>query len=403
MNNLPKQSITPVFRQTEPYPVNFISARGCELVDENGKTYLDFESGCWAAALGHTHPAIMAAMHQQMDQVMHLGTRYPNSIVDSTALDLLDISGIQDGQCLFLASGSEAVEFAVQAAKQVMSNSSLLVLEDTYLSAFGSSNQKQAGEWISLDWRACKHCHKNQPCQADCPVIASVDFNKIGAFVFESGSFSGQVEFPPVKMIQRVVSNVKSHGGFLICNEVTAGMGRTGRWFGYQHYDIQPDLLAIGKGLGNGYPVSAVVMSCNVASSLHQCDFKYAQSHQNDPLGAAVAAAVIRTLRDENILTRCQASGSFFIQALRDLQSAFPLIVDVRGRGLLIAIELVTSADAASLFNSLREQQILAGYKNNSSVIRFFPPLNVQENQIRVVLHALQASLMQLQITAKAA
>ena len=290
---------------------DFVRGDNCYLYDEQGRRYVDLESGIWCTALGHSQPRLSQVIAQQAAKLMHLGTRYPNAIVEEAALALLDIVQIRDGKCTFLSSGSEAVEFGAQTIRRVSGKDLLLTFSNSYLAAYGSAGRKQAGEWYLFDWNAC-------PDTAHC--IAEIPFEKIGGFVFEpGGSGSGFVRFPPHALVQELAGKVKQAGGLVMSNEVTAGMGRTGKWFGFQHYDIQPDIVALGKGLGNGYPVSAVVMRREVAEKLEATGLRYAQSHQNDPLGCSVAKEVIAILKEENLIERGAKLGAYFLTGLQHL------------------------------------------------------------------------------------
>ena len=125
--------------------------------------------------------------------------------------------------------------------------------------------------------------------------------------MFEPGSSSGHVRFPPKAFIQNIVKFIRQHDGFIQINEITTGLGRTGKWFGFQHYDIKPDIVSMGKGLGNGYPVSAIAMTPDIIAKLSEMGFYYFQSHQNDPLGCAAAKAVIATLQKENSIEKIKS------------------------------------------------------------------------------------------------
>ncbi len=113
-------------------------------------------------------------------------------------------------------------------------------------------------------------------------------FEDIAGLIFEPGSASGLVKFPPHGLVQTLVGIIRQRGGLLVVDEVTTGLGRTGAWYGFEHYALQPDIVALGKALGNGYPVSAVAMTHDLADRLEQDGFHYVQSHQNDPLGCAI-------------------------------------------------------------------------------------------------------------------
>jgi len=371
-----------VLRFTEEVNLNLTAAKGCMLYDDQGTAYLDLEAGTWSAALGHNHPAVNQTIQAQLGKISHLGTRYPNQTVEQAAQDVLSITDMPDGQCIFLSSGSEAVEFAVQSARRIAAHPLQLCLSNTYLAAYGSSSVKESTQWVILDWKTCETCTQTGSSCATCPTLTNLPFDQIGTFVFESGSFSGQVKFPPQALISEIARQIKQNDGLIVVNEITTGMGRTGKWFGYQHYNLQPDLVAIGKGLGNGYPVSAVAVTAKTAEALKTSGFLYAQSHQNDPLGAAVASTVIRTMQEEDTLAHCAVVGTFLKQQLEQLKTAFPIILQVRGRGLLIGLELVSPEAAEAVYTQLFQRGFLCGFKKGSPMLRFFPPLTIQESEL---------------------
>ncbi len=179
-----------------------------------------------------------------------------------------------------MSSGSESVEYSVKLIRSFSDNPYFLTMSNCYLSAFGISGERSDSDWIHFDWR-----NENS--------IETVDFSKIGAFVFEPGSSLGLVHFPPRDLIQEIVKQIREDGGYVIANEVTTGMGRTGKWFGFNHYDTIPDIVAIGKGLGNGYPVSCVAISDSVIEKVDFKKYHYAQSHQNDPLNHSQGMLIV--------------------------------------------------------------------------------------------------------------
>ena len=387
-----------VLQFIEVSPMDIVRAQGCKVTDSIGKTYLDFESGCWATSLGHAHPKINKTIHDQIENVMHLGTRYPNRIVENAAQAILALLDMSDGKCMLLSSGSEAVEFSVQCAKKIASKPKLLCLSETYLAAYGTSKQRSPEEWITFDWSNCQTC-KNNLC-VECPDLAAIPFEQVGAFIFEPGSFSGQVIFPPANLTQQLSIRVHKTGGTVVSNEITTGIGRTGKWFGFQQYGIQPDIVAMGKGLGNGYPVSAVAMTADVAQHLQSTDMNHAQSHQNDPLGAAVALTVLQCIQEENILQQCNQNGNQFITQLNSLKDKYPIITAVRGKGLFIAIDINTVPLAHYIHTKLVEHGFLTGYKPAQRTLRFFPPLNVKPGQINTLLLNLEQILKTIPLPA---
>lgn len=368
---------------------DFVRGKNCYLYDTQGRQYTDFESGIWSAALGHSHPRINQIIKAQIEKVMHLGTSYPNSIAEDTAIDVLDIVGIENGKCIFLSSGSEAVEFAVQAVRRTTKEQKLLTFTSSYLAAYGSAGRRKPAEWLLIDWEACEQ-------EGASGYLRKIPFDFIGVFVFEpGGSGSGFVKFPPKQLVQEIVEKVKQEGGLLVVNEITTGMGRTGKWFGFQHYDIQPDIVALGKGLGNGYPISAVAMTCNCADKLEKSNLRYAQSHQNDPLGCSVAREVIAIFREENWIEKGNAIGEYFLEGLKYLQEKYDVVKDARGRGMLLALEFHPheSISATWAYHALLEKGFLVGYYPAGSILRFDPSLTIEKDDIENLLECLDSIL----------
>ncbi|MBN2246628.1 MAG: aspartate aminotransferase family protein [Candidatus Aminicenantes bacterium] len=368
---------------------DFVHGENCYLFDGQGNRFIDFESGIWCTALGYSHPRINQIIHAQIDKVIHLGTRYPNILAEEAAIEILDIAGFDNGKCVFLSSGSEAVELGVQIARRCSERSSLLAFSNSYLAAFGSAGRKSSHEWFLFDWSACASENLSE-CSKEIP------FESIGAFVFEpGGSGLGFVKFPPEQLVQDISQRVKQEGGLLVANEVTTGMGRTGKWFGFQHYDIEPDIIALGKGLGNGYPVSAVVMRTDTAEKLEKSGFHYVQSHQNDPLGCAVAREVIAVLREENLIERGNAIGIFFLEGLNRLVEKYAVLREARGRGLLLGLEFFPHERITVewVYHALLKRGFLAGYYPAGNVLRFDPALTVEKKDVSHLLACLDEIL----------
>ena len=370
---------------------DFVRAENCFLYDQQGRQYIDLESGIWCTAIGHSHPRISQVITEQASRLMHLGTRYPNAVVEETASSVLSITQIGDGKCTFLSSGSEAVEFGVQAIRRVTGKNLLLTFSQSYLAAYGSSGRKQKDEWFLLDWAGYSTTEE---------LLADIPFEQIGGFVFEpGGSGSGFVHFPPLNLVKDIVQKIRQVGGLVMVNEITTGMGRTGKWFGFQHYDIQPDIVALGKGLGNGYPVSAVAMNTVVAESLENSGLRYAQSHQNDPLGCAVAQEVIRIMQEEGWVEQGAELGAYFLQELQSLAGKHSIIKNVRGRGMLLGMEIHQhpKITVEVLYHALLEKGFLVGYYPAGNLLRFDPALTIEKESVDHFLKVLDGVLDQVE------
>jgi acetylornithine/N-succinyldiaminopimelate aminotransferase len=375
---------------------DIVRGQGCYLYDVQGRRYVDLEAGVWCAALGHGHPRVNQAMRAQMEQIIHLGYRYASALVEEAAVEILDTVPLSDGKCIFLSSGSEAVEFGVQIARRITGQPLLLTLSDSYLAAYGSAGRKSPEEWACFDWSACVACPHPDECDPHCSRLEEIPFESIGALVFEPGNSSGLVRLPPRQLVQTLERMVRGQQGLVVVDEVTTGLGRTGAWYGFQHYALQPDIIALGKGLGNGYPVSAVVMGRDVADRLEKGAFRYAQSHQNDPLGSVVAREVITVIREEGLVERSRRVGAQFLQALGRLGEQHDVVKEVRGRGLMIALEFEDGHEpspAIAVYRGLLERGFLAGCKPAANLLRFYPPLTIGEEDVAQLLEGLDQVL----------
>ncbi len=362
---------------------DFVRAENCYVYDSQGKRYVDLESGCWAAVLGHNPKRIQRVIREQSGKLTHIGKRYPNETVELAAADVLGIAGLAGGKCVFLSSGSEAVEFAVRAARRASGRPLCLTFTNSYLAAYGSAGAKSGEEWRILDWSGFESADPDE-------FLKDVPFDKIGAFVFEpGGSGIGFLHFPPKPLVEAIARRVRGSGGLIVANEITTGIGRTGKWFGFQHYDLQPDIIAMGKGLGNGYPVSAVAVRQSAAEALERGGFHYVQSHQNDPLGCAIAREVIAILRKDKWIERGAELGDFFLEGLREIQAKRALVNEARGRGMLLGLELRPRAEmpVSRIYRALLDRGYLAGYYAAGNFLRFDPSLTIERKDVKGFLN----------------
>ncbi|MBN1819800.1 MAG: aspartate aminotransferase family protein [Prolixibacteraceae bacterium] len=373
---------------------NIVRADNCYLYDSEGKKYIDLESGVWCTSVGHCNPKINKAIISQIEKISHTGFFYANPVIENTSKKVLEITGLNDGKCEFLCSGSEAVEYGMRIARLIAEKPLALTFSDSYFGAYGEAGKRQHDNWINYNRLECS-CNSKEGCTGECAEFNTIPFERIGIFLFEPGSSSGLVRFPSVKLIEKIAEKIKENHGIIIVNEVTTGIGRTGTWFGFQHYRIQPDIVAIGKGIGNGYPVSVMAVSKNVAEVLATKNFLYAQSHQNDPLGAVVAFEVINTIQNENLLLQCQQLGNLIIEQLNEYKKIFPIIRQVRGRGLMIAIELTEKAEPVQ--KELLKKGFILVKRSGGEVLRIDPSLTIKEKDIKAFLKTFGSILLKIQ------
>jgi acetylornithine aminotransferase len=373
---------------------DIVRAANCSLFDAQGGRYVDLESGVWCLSIGHAHPKILRVIAEQSARISHTGFGYSNGVVEEAARDVLSLLGFDGGKCAFLCSGSEAVEYGVRVARMTAERPMFLTMADSYFGAYGSAHTKEPGAWFCFDWAACAACPPDRVCDERCERWAAIPLPAIGGFLFEPGSSSGLVRFPPAKLVRSIVAAVRENGGLILVNEVTTGIGRTGTWFGYQHYDITPDVVAVGKGIGNGYPVSAAAFAPAVVDRLGGRPVRYAQSHQNDPLGAAVAQAVLRVIREESLIERGREMATLLITGLEGIRSRADRVRDVRARGLMAAVELEDIADVPFTIQAHRElarRGFIVGRRPGVGVLRLDPSLTIDRQDVERFLEAFEA------------
>ncbi len=367
------------------------------LFDGQGRQYIDLESGVWCTPLGHCHPAVLQAITGQSARVGHVGFCWSSKVVEQAAERVLSLLGFTGGSCVFLCSGSEAVEYCLRAARTLAgADKPLLTLADSYFGAYGSAHKDSKDPWLRFDWLGCEPCPHDGPCSDACESWQSIPFSQFAGFLFEPGSSSGMVRFPPVKLIQAMAAKIQGQGGWVIVNEVTTGMGRTGKWFGYEHYGLSPDMAALGKGVGNGFPVSVAAFSPPVAEHLSHTPVPYAQSHQNDATGAAVVQAVIKAMEEQGLIQQCQDLSDVLLNGLGRIKKKFPVITAIRGRGLMIAVDLDQETFpglALRVQRDLVERGYILTHRSGTGTLRLDPCLTIEEEHLRGFLAAFQTSL----------
>jgi acetylornithine/N-succinyldiaminopimelate aminotransferase len=367
--------------------IDIVRAEGVYLYDRHGRAIVDFESGIWCASLGHGHPRIVACIQNQASRLIHLSPRHRSSLVEQAAAGILRHTPLPAGRVVFLSSGSEAMELGIRLARLATRRSRLLTFSRSYLGAFGAAGEIAGNPDTTLiDIDTCRDCGR-PACESRCEQIAGLDGEAVAAFVLEPVLGSGGIILPPKMVVEYFAHSVRDSGGLVVVDEVTTGLGRTGSWLGIDHFEVQPDIIVLGKTLGNGYPVSAVVMSATVARRVEQERFYYVQSHQNDPLGCAVAGEVIATLEDENLIARSRQQGDCLLGHMARLKQECPVVKDVRGIGLMAAMTLRAEGDRRpDLVEEVVRRMLACGFFIGSNpklgLLRFLPPFTITAGQI---------------------
>ncbi|KAB3532844.1 aminotransferase class III-fold pyridoxal phosphate-dependent enzyme [Alkaliphilus serpentinus] len=374
-----------------------IKALGSRVLTKEYGEVIDFQSGCWAAVLGNNRGEVMEAVKTNGDFLTHLHqffeTEHPHALVK----ELIEATKLKSPyKGTFLSSGSEAVSLAVKLSEVLTGRTMKLSLSISYHGASADLRMPRNPQlWTDLDVISCLNCNKAISCN-ECGRLSNIDFSQIASFVFEAGNSGGLVLCPPQKFISYLSEEVRAAGGYVIANEVTTGFGRTGKWFGFQHYDYfnssltSPDFIALGKGLGNGYPISGLLVSTKLAAAVEASDFRYVQSHIDDPLGCIVARKVVEVIVKENLIEASDKMGNYLRQKLREVGELVGGIKEIRGRGMMNVVLLEDPHRSKEVFKRLLKDGIFTGYSEAHNFIHLYPPLTLTSQEVDALASSLQ-------------
>jgi acetylornithine/N-succinyldiaminopimelate aminotransferase len=381
-----------ILKTNEFEPILLKKAEGSWIWDNEGKEYLDCESGMWCVNLGHNHPKVIQSIKNQLDEISHRNKGFLTPITLEAAEILLKFLPNKYDKLTFLNSGTEAMEFGINFAKKVTGRKIVLSLQDTYLGTYGtakaSSYMSPENSEFKIPYPICDS--ENCNCLEKYQPMIDKFFRKhsadIACFVLEPIMVSGGVFKPCKDFIQYICEKVQNSDGLIVIDEVTTGMGRVGYKFGYQLFEIIPDVVVLGKALGNGYPVSAIITNSTLESKLTSSELYYAQSHQLDPLGAAVVKSVVNTFNEEKIIEKIPEK----IRKLNDFINKLnqPFIKEIRTYGMIFCIQIQTHSGMSSeeiiikLKNQLLGKGVLVGFNLNREFMRLLPPLNIHDNEM---------------------
>jgi 4-aminobutyrate aminotransferase-like enzyme len=389
-------------------PVVMVKGEGMKVWDADGREYLDFFSGILSTSLGHCHPRLVSAMSEQAEKLGHTSTLYVTEPQVEAARRLAEIAPGNLRRSFFSNSGTEAIETAISLACIYTGRTEVIALRSAYHGRSTlATNLTGLSSWRPLPsfLANIKHtmapypyrCRFKTPCDESCAeeyardleeVILSTTNGQPAAFLAETIQGAGGFVVPPPGYFQRVAEIIRGFGGVLIIDEVQAGFGRTGKWFGIEHWDVVPDIMVMAKGIAGGMPVGATITTDEIASSWRG---KTISTFGGNPICMAVMAEALDVMRENDVPGKAVARGARLRAGLVALAEEFHWIGDVRGMGLMLAIELVKDrttkepdADRTAAFMEATKTEGLllgkAGLRDN--VIRFGPSLLITEEEI---------------------
>lgn len=399
---------------------------GVEVWDVEGKKYLDFESGQMAMVAGHSHPVVLDRIREQIELLMQNSIRVLNVPRVLLAKKLSELVPDPLTKSFFLSTGSESVEAALRLAKKYTGRYEVVSLLRGY---HGRTAGSQTSTSISRGARSgygpllpgaafipapyCFRCVFNEtpPCKLSCltyaeDVIDRTTSGRPAAMLIEVMQGVGGTILPPPEWVTRLRQICDERDMLLVIDESLTGMGRTGKWWAFQHYDIVPDILTTSKALGQGVPASAVITTQKIADRAVESGFDQGATHMGDSFQCAVALANIEVIENENLPAKSTRMGTLLKNGLRDLQAKFPVIGDVRGVGLFLGLEIVAPGEAQRpdpdrairLVEGCEDRGLLLGGGIptgglGTNTIRLCPPLVITEGQVASALGIMEEVL----------
>jgi len=390
-------------------PLVLVRGEGTMVEDAEGRKYLDLFSGILTTSVGHCHPEVVERVRRQVGVLGHTSTLYLTENQIQVAEQMADLAPGGLTQSFFTNSGTEAVETAIMLACLATGSSEIIALRHAYSGrSFLTTNMTAHAPWrpLATSIPGIKHvmspypyrCPFGTPCDERCvdalardleEVIATTTNGKPAAFFAETIQGVGGYIVPPPGYFQRAAEIIRRYGGLFICDEVQTGFGRTGeKWFGIEHWKVEPDIMVMAKGIANGFPVGATLTRPEIAKAWTA---KTISTFGGNPVSMAAASATLEVMTREGTPERSQVRGSQLRKGLEDLGDQHAWIGEVRGMGLMQALELVEDpvtkeanpSKAQALLEAAREEGVLLGLGGlQGHVIRLGPSMLISEEEV---------------------
>jgi 4-aminobutyrate aminotransferase len=394
------------------------SAKGAHLHTVDGRDVLDFGCGIGVTNLGHGHPAVVAAVHEQVDRLWHTSvTAFHPQMIEAAAA-LVSVTPPSLDQVFLTNSGAEAVEGAMKLARRATGRSDIIAFVGgfhgrTYgaltLTASKAAYRRGMGPLLPgvhhirypYCFRYCSHA-PDEVCdlvERDLNLLfaSTTAPDTVAAIIVEPVQGEGGYVVPPATFMPALRRICDEHGILLVADEVQSGFGRTGRMFAVDHTKVTPDIMCLAKALGNGMPIAAMVAGHRVMSALHEGE--HGTTYGGNAVACAAAIAVIETLTRDRIPERADRLGRRVMERVRGWQAEIPALADVRGLGLMIGLEFMQGGAPAGMLvdriatNALARGLLVLSCGIDGNVIRLIPPLTIPEAELDAGLDILEAAV----------
>jgi 2,2-dialkylglycine decarboxylase (pyruvate) len=399
-------------------------AEGAWVLTTDGRRILDFTSGQISSTLGHNHPRIVEAVERSLREVIHLNSWMLSEDVLELAKRLAGLLPDPLDRSILLNTGSETNEVAFKLAKAFTGKFEMVGLTRSFHGLLAGTNSvtfsmghkgfgpNMPGSFAipaPYEYR-CPVRHCVQRCDMTCldvgfDLVDQASVGSLAAMVVEPVLSAGGIIPLPEGYLRAAKQKCEERDMLLIVDEAQTGFGRTGAMFAFEHDNVVPDILTVSKTLGGGIPLGATITSEQIAETAVENGFLHITTHVSDPMPAAAGLAVLDVIADEDLVQRTQKMGTYLMDQLRALRSEFPQIGDVRGRGLLVGLELVedpeTKQPANDLGGAVTEEclrlglsmNIVKGDGSQRNCLRLAPPLTITAEEVDIAIDILKTAL----------
>jgi 4-aminobutyrate aminotransferase / (S)-3-amino-2-methylpropionate transaminase / 5-aminovalerate transaminase len=401
-------------------PVVIEKARGATIADASGKSYIDCFSGIAVVNAGHCNEKVIEAAKAQMDKLVHCCSYvYYSQPTADLAEKLATITPGRLQKSFFGSGGAEAIEGALRLAKQFTGKTEFIALQSSFhgrsyatLSVTGNSGRKKKGGpyMVGCTFLPAPYCYRcffdleYPKCRLRCAraledIIKFNTYDSVAAFIAEPLLGEGGIITPPDEYFKEIEKILKEHHILFLVDEVQTGFARTGKLFAIEHYGVEPDIMAMAKGIADGFPLSAFIAREEIADAFKPGD--HLSTFGGNPVSCAAALANIEFLEEQKLADRAREKGDFLKSGLEPLKAKYPMIGEIRGKGLMIGIELVrdgqktpANTEGNQIRDFCRENGLLIGLGGTyGNVLRIQPPLVISEKQLEEAVKTLDLAL----------
>lgn len=374
------------------FPIALVRGSGARVWDSNGKEYLDFVAGIAVCSLGHSHPKVVEAIKKQVEILTHVSNLYHMEPQILYARQLMENSFAH--KAFFCNSGAEANEAAIKLARKYAYENTgkgkyeLITMKDSFHGRTMATVTATGQTKFQVGFAPLLEGFKYVPFD-NISALSDAITDKTCGVMLEPIQGEGGVKIPDDKYLSEVRRICDEKGILMILDEIQVGMGRTGTLFAYEHYKVKPDIVTLAKAVGNGFPIGVMMATDRVASAFQPGS--HASTFGGNPLAMAAALATLETIMNDGILENVRKVGAYFIKRLHEMKNKSSIIKDIRGRGLIIGIEI--SIEGSQIVNACMDRGLLINCVGGN-VLRFVPPLTITEKDVNAAVAILGEVIM---------